>query len=329
MLTIHQDHTIVLDTGRFNTVWAVAFHPDGIHLFGGSWDGLRRWRVAGGKEAGKQLGMDLTAISVSNDHRWILCGTMEGASVWDAKTLEKTIEVEGTNFVAAVDISPDSTRFATGTAEGDNKATIWDITTGGRLVGPLRCDNYTAGVKFSPDGGYIAVAVRDYPIQVFDSRSGDQLSTIRASVPHWQPLTPLAWSNNGQQIFVACGDNKIKTFEVSTGSQLAETQVHDDGDVLSITLAANGKFLASIAGRSILFWDVLTLTQIGSIVKDSQEIRSIAVSPDCSHLAIGGSKGKITIRHLSDILPDSYGPFHVSIHNIGFSDKLHVLVPIL
>ena len=36
-------------------------------------------------------------------------------SVWDAKTQEKAIEVEGPTYVGAVDISPDSTRFATGT----------------------------------------------------------------------------------------------------------------------------------------------------------------------------------------------------------------------
>ena len=263
------------------------------------------------------MGMDLNnAISVSRDGKWIVCGTTRGASVWDAKTKEKSIEVEGTEYVAAVDISLESTRFATAAGgEGDNKrASIWNIFTGERLIGPLQHDGYIAGIKFSPNGEHIATAVRGHSIRVFNSRNGNQLTSIKTDIPAWWLLTPLAWSNNGQQFFAASSDRKIKSFDVSTGSQLAESQVHGDGEVVSIALAANGKFLATYADRSISFWDTSTLTQIGPVIEDSQQIRSIALSPDCSRLATGGSKGTITIRNLNNILPDLNGPFRVSIY---------------
>ena len=83
------------------------------------------------------MGMNMFAIAVSRDQRWIVCGA-EGASVWDGEMGEKVIDVEDTNRVWAVDVSPDSTRFATGT---DEDARIWGITSGERLVGPLKHDN--------------------------------------------------------------------------------------------------------------------------------------------------------------------------------------------
>ena len=142
---------------------------------------------------------DVRAISVSRDGKWIVCGSSQGASMWNAKTQEKAIEVEGTDMVNTVDISPDSARFATtaGT-RGYNffKASIWNIVTGERLVGPLYLDCITA-IKFSPNGKLIAAAIAWRSICIFDSRNGDKLITIYTDVYGWFPFAPLAWSNNG------------------------------------------------------------------------------------------------------------------------------------
>ena len=111
--------------------------------------GLRRWRVADGQEVGNQMAMDVSAISVSMDGKWIVCGSRRGASVWDAKTQDNVIEVDGTDIVGAVDISPDSARFAAVAGRGSgHKASIWNIITGERLVGPLQHDRHIAGIKF-------------------------------------------------------------------------------------------------------------------------------------------------------------------------------------
>ena len=321
----------MIETGDIHPIYSVAFHSDGMQLFSGKEDGLRRWRVADGQEVGNRMGKDvIAAISVSRNGKWIVCGTSKGASVWDAKTQEMSIGVEGTVFVRAVDISPESTRFATASGIDDNKASIWNIITGERLVGPLQHDNGIIGIKFSPNGEHIATAVEDSTIRVFDRRKGDQLLAIEANISPWSVSTPLAWSNDGQQFFAASRGRKIKSFDVSTGSQLAESQVRGAGEVRSIALAANGKFLATFVQRSILFWDTSTLTRIGPVIEDSQEIRSIVLSPDCSYLATGGGQGNIAIRNLNNILPDLYGPFSVSIYACTLlSDKSHISFSLL
>lgn len=274
------------------------------------------------------------AISVSRDDKWIVCGTFQGASVWDTEIKEKAIQVEGTKHVTAVDVSHDTTRFTTGIGNGDNTANIWDIFTGKRLVGPFLHDDNVLGVKFSPNGEHFATVCAD-AIHVFNSRNGDHLNSIKVDVDsRWLSITPLVWSNNGEQIFVICRNNIIKAFEVSTGSLQAKSQVDNsytgsDSDLRRcIALATNGKFLASFLPNSISFWDTLTLARIGTVIEDSQELWSIALSADCRYLATGRRDGKITIRNLSGILPDAYasGSFHVSI--CAFMMLAYIVIPL-
>ena len=140
------------------------------------WDeaGIRQWRVTDGQEVGKQMGMNLNAVSVSRDGKWIVCRTTKGTSMWDTELQRNVVEVEDTNWVDAVDVSPESTRFATGTSK--KASSIWSITTGERFVGPLEhaSDRAVRGVKFSPDEKHLATACED-SIHIFDSYNGDQL----------------------------------------------------------------------------------------------------------------------------------------------------------
>ena len=317
MLNLQEDPIIVLDSGGSTGVKAVAFHSDGIHLLGGGDGGIQRWRLEVGQEVGKQtqMHMVLNAISMSRDHSWIVCGTGNGASIWDAEMQEKVIQVD-MKTAMTVDVSPDSTRFATGSGVPHNEASIWSITGRERLVGPLKHDSYVTAVRFSPNGERIATSCRQGSIRIFDSRNGDELITIKVDTPSIWPCTPLAWSNDGLRIFAASRDNRIKSFDVSTGSQLAESptlNVNPDDYVKSIVLAANGRFIATFANRTISFLETSTLTRIDPVIEDSAWIYSIAISPDSGYLATGRNDGKITIRDLGIILPDVYGPFHVSI----------------
>ncbi|KAF8558573.1 WD40 repeat-like protein [Imleria badia] len=315
VLTGEEEHPRVIDTGAHGKIFSVAFHPDGRHLLAGGADkAVRQWDVETGQEVGESMEMasEVDAIAVSRDHKWIVSGNDRTTSVWDAKTHQKVVEVdkEARECTVEVDVHPNSSRFATGRYY-EKSVTIWDITTGERLLGPLEHDGLLVGVKFSPSGDHIAAASQS-SIRVFDSRNGNQLIGIDISMPKWAPMTPLAWSNDGQQIFTASHDRRLRSFDVTTGSQLAESAIHDH-DVPSIALATgNGKFMSTFAGTVISFWDTSTFTQIGPAIQNTDTPRSIAISLDGSYLATGGDNGKITVRSLAGILPESYGPFNAS-----------------
>ena len=305
----------MLDIGRSDYVQAVAFHPDGMHLLCGSDGGIRRWRLADGQEVGKQTGTKLRAISVSRDGKWVACGSREGgASLWDAELHEKVVDVEGENSVYAVDVSPDSTRLATGTGFGDYEASIWSITTGERLVGPLKHDRGVTGIRFSPNGERIATCSHGGSVCIFDSRNGDQLLDIKTDTASTRPITPLVWSNDGQRIFTVSNDKRIRSFAASTGTQLAESPILNNN--YSIALAGNGRFISTVAMHTISFLDTSTLVKIGTSIEDSERMWSIAISFDSSQIATGRADGKIIVHNLASFLPDSYS--HSQVRNCLF-----------
>ena len=306
----------MLDISSSDGVGAVTFHPDGRHILGGSSIGIRRRQLEDSQVVRKHTGKDLHAISVSKDGKWMVCATAEGGTnVWDAEMQKKLIDVQHGKTVMTIDVSPDSTRFATGTGWGDNKASVWSLTSGEQLVGPLNHDSYVTVIRFSPNSECIATACWRSSIRVFDSRNGDELIIIKTITPPRWPSTLLAWSNDSQRIFAPSEDNRIKSFDVSMGLQLAESQTLHGGDVESIALAASGKFIATYTRGSVIsFLETSSLSLIDPVIEDSKNnIYSVALSPDSGYLATGQNDGKIIIRDLGDILPDVYGPFHVSI----------------
>ncbi|KAF8549671.1 WD40 repeat-like protein [Imleria badia] len=247
----------------------------------------------------------LLDIAVSQDGRLIACGGSDGlAEVWDLKTNQKVVQLEASAVrVFAVDVSPDSTRFATGASQN---VTVWSIPTGQLLLGPWKHADSIAAVKFSPAGDRIATATWERnSIRLYDSSDGRLLLDIpdRVSSPY---NTSLAWSNDGRQLFVASHAGKIKSFHVS-GSLLSWTEwnIQTNNQPASIALAYNEKFIASASSRFVSFWDTSTLAQIGPVIEHSERVWSIALSKD-GYLVSGGDDKKITLRNLRDILPQFY-----------------------
>ena len=213
MLKIWLDHNarVVFEDGS-KRIHTIAFHPDGKHVIDGTSYEIRRWRVADGQVVGKQTlsEVNVSAVSVSRDYKWVVCGTGEGVSVWDAEIREEAVRLEGEpEDVEAVDVAPDCTRFATGSWQA--KASIWNIATGERLVGPLELGDsgVVVGIRFSPDGERIATARSEDPsIHIFNSRNGDQLISIENPMETMSPLTPIAWSMDGERLFATSEDSK-------------------------------------------------------------------------------------------------------------------------
>jgi WD40 repeat protein len=279
---------------------------------------LRRWQVDDGHQVGSaiQTGCHVYATALSNDRKWLACGltSQPYARVWDAETHTKVLDITGhASPVLSVDISSNSTTFATGGL--DKRAFIW-TTTGERLVGPLQHDSNVVAVRFSPDGRRLATAAAGKSIRIFNSDDGRQLLAIPCSFEQIVS-SPLAWSADSCQIFAASQpSNEAKCFDTSSGSLLSTWPLPTSSSsrrLSSIAPSSNQKFIAVIKNTSLYFQDALTHKQIGPVINHASDVYSMTLSSDSAYVVTGEEGGKVTVRSLRGVLPDTYLTGDVSV----------------
>ena len=286
----------------------VAFPADGKHFVGGVGGKIRRWRVEDGKEVGTPMeaGQSIIGIAVSRDGKWIVSGTIsDGVTVWDAVSHEKVpVKLQtDVGMVFAIDVSPDGTNVATGS--GDATACIWSLATGEQVLGPLRHDNVVVGVKFSPDGRFIATAMEHHAnsVRIYDSLNGRLVVHFPITISDSSFNESLAWASDNGRLFALSSDGSISCLDVSTGTTLSQWPIHGYAPT-SIALASNGTFVAVAAGTSVSFWDTATNERIGSVVEQTAPITSMAISINGDIVTTTGFT--ITLSGLGGILPSSY-----------------------
>ena len=285
------------------SIYTVALLVDEKHVVSGGDEGkIRRWRVEDGMEVGTPMdaGSTVFNIAVSRDGKWIVNGTAGSVQVWNVENGKKVNEFKAHSiqWVLAVDVSPDSTKIATGSR--DRTAYVWSLSTGQRLLGPWKYDHQVAAVKFSPNGRFIATATRS-SISIYDSQSGNLVVNVLIEVL-LSPNHSLAWSSNSKHLF-AVSSGKIICLDAPTGATLFQWSICRDENN-RIALASDGAFIVASSGSSVTFWDATTHKQIGSVVQHTARAGCPAISPNLD-IVIGGGN-KITLGSLCNILPSPY-----------------------
>ncbi|KAG6375276.1 WD40-repeat-containing domain protein [Boletus reticuloceps] len=291
MLTFGQERFPLIEIDAGSGIRGVTFAANGEHLVG-SGDGVRVWRVEDGERMATMEARGVTVTAVSKDCRYIAAGTAWGeAIVWDTTTHEKVFTHKERSYVIGVDFSSDSSRLVVASKNGTAK--VWDVATQKRVL-TLDHAGWVVAAKYSPHGGRIATATRK-SIHIWNSDDGRLLVNI--------PVTVIPWYNTGlfwakEHLWIVSED-KIKQCEASTGSIVSEWPVSSH-ETSCIAVSKRGEFIAYSTNDTVKFWDTSTHTQLG-LIQHSQDIFSIALSPDNQVLAIGGDGGKITVKNLSRI----------------------------
>lgn len=304
----HEEDTKMIEINDLDDIYSVAFLVDDRYIVGGG-EGrtVRRWRVEDGGEVGTPMdaGNGVLNIAVSQDGKWIVNGLESGkVQVWNAENGVKRMEFKAhSDRVQAVDVSPDSTKIATGSQ--DKTACVWSLPTGKRFLGPWKHKLGVYAVKYSPNGYFIATATWSHymtsTVRVYDSQRGFRSFKVSIEVSYSLNQS-LAWSSDNKGLFALSPDGNIYCLDASTGSTLSRWPIHDYR-TKCITSSSNGAFIAASAGSFISFWDTRTHKQIGSVIKHTAIVGSMAISAN-NTIVIAGDK-KITLRTLYDTLPSS------------------------
>ncbi|KIK11830.1 hypothetical protein PISMIDRAFT_689995, partial [Pisolithus microcarpus 441] len=231
---------------------------------------------------------------------------------------EKVRHTECANPVYAADISSGCTKVVAASWGTTDNVRLFGIGSRTQLLPPIS-HRKADGVKFSPDGSRFATASDDSGVRVYNTHDGSILFDSSAQCAT-EARTPLAWSADGQQLFVA-SQGKVTSVNISNSSS-SEWPIHETQS--SVSIASNGKFIACSAGKSASLWDCVSHRQIGSIITHTAGINCIALSPSGMYLACGVGKN-ITIHDLRDALPSQYFDRGSSTHphNATISTRPH------
>ncbi len=251
--------------GHTDSVWSVAFSPDGQRLVTGSGD--------------------------SN--------TPGVVQVWDAGTGQELLTLKGHHdMVWSVAFSPDGKRIASGSF--DRTVKVWDAHTGKLLFTLRGHTGHVHSVAFSPDGKRIASGDWDYTVKVWDAHTGQEALSRKG---HTDWVNSVAFSPDGKRIASASGGYDEKKEEFWGEVQLWDAQTRKEQLTLkghafyvrSVAFSADGKRIVSgseglwnISPGEVKVWDAQTGQEQRTLKGHTYQVWSVAFSPDGTRIVSGG-----------------------------------------
>ena len=297
--------------GHISLIESVAFSPDGKTLASVSPHDctINIWNVMTGERRQELTGYSrsIQSIAFSPDSETLATvGTGKTTiDTWDVGTgaLRQTLTGH-TRLVNTVSFSPDGKTIAS--AASDSTVRLWDVRTGAlrqTLTGDGRWVNI---VLFSPDGKTIVSADdnlsgthRKINIYLWDVMTGERRHTL---IGHTDRVTKVSFSPDGKTLTsVSLRDDTIRVWDVRTG------ELHHTNPLIgykggwsiwqpnakNTSFSPGGKMFACVSGdpewkdwtSTIYLWDVMTGEIRQELTGHTNDVSSVAFSPDGKTLA--------------------------------------------
>lgn len=292
----------------------VAFSPDGQILATSSVDStVKLWRVADGTLLRTlQHPEGVTSIAFSPDGQQLVSGSYDSkVRVWRASDGALTRTLGGhVGTVWSVAFSPDGTRIAS--SGEDRTVKLWRAGDGA-LTNTLKGHTLNVwSVAFSPDGQFLASGSFDKTIKIWRVDTGALVRTLTGSK---EAVVHIAVSPDGQLIASGGDDTQIRLWRVADGT-IARTLSGSD-HVYSVAFSRDGKWLVSGGrargnlatlwqqmfgnrmlggnGKTVRLWRVSDGALQQELSGHSDDVGSVAVSPDGKWLASSGEDNKVNL----------------------------------
>ncbi len=251
-------------------------------------------------------GILVNDVCFSPDSKTLMSTTFDGKiNFYDTESGRLIKNIQAFDFESvSLAISPDGKYIAcSGNGlEGDYLKSGLKIfeTESGKLVRLL--DSFTsrecriAQIKFSPDGQYLATAngSSDASLTIYETLTGG----IYRKFINIADIVSIAFSPNGKTIASGSTDNKIRLYDLSTGSS---TRIIEGlpGDINDLVFSPDGQYLYSLSasntGDGLKIWEIKSGVEEGRYTTQLQKDYYFALSPDGKKLAISGAKNMVEI----------------------------------
>jgi serine/threonine protein kinase/WD40 repeat protein len=300
--------------GHGADVWCVAFTPDGRRIVSSSADAsVRVWDTETGNEVQRFEGHDgcVYTVAISPDGRRALSGSgphnlsdleAGGGTVclWELESGMQLERLESTGGgITSVVYGRDGRQALIGSYGGIVR--LWDLDNWQELK---RFDHTTGlwGVRFSPDARLAATAggFADKPlVRLWDLESGTELRRFEG---HMGGVWQAVFTADGRHILTPSLDRTLRLWDVETGKMVRRFRFEEC--VTSVAVSADGRHVLSgnyvpIKGagktvKTIRLWDLETGEEMCAFAGHTDDVQSVALSPD-GRLAVSGGHDK-TVR---------------------------------
>ncbi|KAG8701910.1 hypothetical protein FRC09_005065 [Ceratobasidium sp. 395] len=283
--------------GHSAGICSVAYSPDGNRVISGSADStIRVWDARSGHQITGPFrghtGHVLSAVYSPDGSRIASGASDRTIQVWDSETGNCLGVFKGHELgVRSVAYSPDGNRIAS--SSFDRNIRVWDALTGRTVAGPFRAHTeWVYSVVFTPDGDRIVSGAGDATIRIWDAQTKHIPSELFEG--HRDHVLSVAFFPDSRKIVSGSDDNTLCVWDARTGYKLAGPFRGHTGAIHSVSVSCDGNVVSGSADNTIRIWNMQTRSLHAVLEGHTDDVYSLACSPDGKYIA-SGSKDR-TIR---------------------------------
>jgi WD40 repeat protein len=285
--------------GHTDTVYALAFDPDGRLLSTASADGtIRLWDVPRCRQLAVLRGHRGAVLTVAfaPDRRRLVSGGEDGTiRLWEPSN-GAAIGILATDLgrVESLAFAPDGQTLAT--ASGDQTVRLWNFDTRQEQYRlDLRPLQDVPHLAFAPDGEWLATADKAGGIRLWDAATGHFLRCVRSPRDPMNGIQTVTVAPDSR-FLISVGDDRTvhfwnagsedEGFHPSCRSPFETKEVIHIGEITALAYSPDGRLLATGGDGVVKVWDVWNNRQLVTLgVYDLRPCTPVAFSPDGRWLA--------------------------------------------